>query len=764
MRSPWETTYGPDRRRYMSDCVEQALKDLWTAADGPSGGAALAAVGSLARRELGPRSDIDLVLLHNGRNRPQINALAEKLWYPLWDARVRLDHSVRTPAECADVAGRELSAGVGLLDLRLISGDADLVSGARTALFNTWRNNARKRLPELLGALDERLASFGDAAYLLEPDLKEARGGLRDMIMLRALAATWLTDRPHEGIHDPYERLLDVRDALHITSGRTLDRLLAAEVDDVARLLGFSETDELRREISLAARRIGHAVDITSRAARQAIVPERRVLSFVRRERKPVYEQAPYGLIVHQGEVGLDRLTTPDQPLLGLRAGALAAQRGLVLSPVTANNLGAHAPPIAAPWPEEAREALYGMLSAGHALLPVWESLDLAGCIVRWIPDWARISAQPQHNPIHRHTVDRHSVQCAAEVHKDLTQVERPDLLLLACLLHDIGKVRGAGADHAAVGAPIARRVAETLGLVEPDVAVIERLVRHHLTLAELATHRDHADPATLATLVDAVDGRLEMLNMLRRLTEADSRAAGPAAWSPWRAQLINALADRAEGQLIGEERESQTTELVDLGLARSVRLDGRPRVRFESKPGGMQIVIAARDRLGLFSEVAGLLASHAVSVRSAVLNTVEGVAVNTWRVDKQVAADLPDAAFLVKQMERLEAGDTDVLRAVRRREARAQARHPGTPFVAVIPDASETAAVVELRAGDRSGLLFALGQSLTAERLSVRSAHISTLAGQAIDTFYLTEVDGSRPSDERVNRTLDALTAAAGA
>ena len=154
--------------------------------------------------------------------------------------------------------------------------------------------------------------------------------------------------------------------------------------------------------------------------------------------------------------------------------------------------------------------------------------------------------------------------------------MERPDLLLLACLLHDIGKVRGAGADHAEVGAPIARRVAETMGLDEPDVALIERLVRHHLTLAELATRRDHADPATLATLVDAVDGRLETLNMLRLLTEADSRAAGPAAWSPWRAQLINALADRAEGQLIGEDRESQTTELVDLGLARSVRLDGR--------------------------------------------------------------------------------------------------------------------------------------------------------------------------------------------
>ena len=674
-----------------------------------------------------------------------------------------MDHAVRTPAECADVAGRELTAGVGLLDLRLVRGDPDLVATARSALFGAWRNNARKRLPELLGALEERHETAGDAAYLLEPDLKEARGGLRDMSVLRALAATWLTDRPHTGVNDPYERMLDVRDALHVTSGRMLDRLLAAEVDDVAKLLGFGETDDLRREVSLAARRVGHAVDITSRAARQAIVPQRRVLTFVRRERKPVYEEAPNGLIISSGEVGLGRLARADEPLLGLQAGALAAQRGLVLSPVTAANLGAHAPPIPTPWPEGAREALYAILSTGPALLPVWESLDLAGCIVRWIPDWSKISAQPQHNPIHRHTVDRHSVQCAAEAGKDLTQVERPDLLLLACLLHDIGKVPGAGLNHAAIGAPIARRVAEMMGLDEPDVALLERLVLHHLTLAELATRRDHADPATLATLVHAVDGRLETLNLLRRLTEADSRAAGPAAWSPWRAQLINALADRAESELIGEDREAIATELVDLGLARSVRLDGKPRVRYEAKAGGMQLVIAARDRLGLFSDTAGLLSAHAVSVRSAVVHTVEGVAVNTWRVDKQVAADVPDAAFLVQQLERLEAGDLSVLQAVRRREARAQAGREAPPFVEEIRDASETAAVIELRAGDRSGLLYALGRSLAEVRLSVRSAHISTLAGQAIDTFYLTEIDGSQLSDDRAAQAIEALATAAG-
>jgi [protein-PII] uridylyltransferase len=747
----------------MTGCVEDALVELYSEVDGPESGTALACVGSLARRELGPRSDVDLVLLHDGKSLSRINALAESLWYPLWDSGIRLDHSVRTPAECADVAGRELSAGVGLLDLRPIAGDRALVAGARTALLDTWRSNARRRLPELLSTLDDRLRTSGDAAYLLEPDLKEARGGFRDVSMLRALSATWLTDRPHVGVSGPYERLLDVRDALHVTSGRMLDRLLASEADDVAELMGYDDVDSLHRHVSLAARRIEHAVDLTVRAARQAL-PERRVLSFVRRERKPVFEQAPHGLIVHSGEVGLDRNTAPSDPLTGLRAGALAAQRGLVLSPVTAENLGKHATTPEVPWSEAAREALYEMLSGGDNLIPVWEALDLAGCIVSWIPEWERIRARPQHNPVHRHTVDRHSVQTVAEAHKHLTQVERPDILLLACLLHDIGKIPGAGADHAEIGAPIARRVVEQMGLDEADAALVERLVRHHLTLAELATRRDHADPATVEALVKAVDGRNEVLNLLTRLTESDARAAGPAAWSPWRAQLITALADRVEGQLVGEDRTGSYVELGDLGLARSVRLDGKPRIRFESKPGGFQMVVAAVDRLGLFSETAGLLAAQAISVRSAMLNTAEGVAVNTWRLDKQVAADLPDPGFLVQQLERLERGDTAMLDPVRRREARAlSSGSVARPYVELLRDASESAVVIEVRAGDRAGLLYALGHALTDEHLSIRSAHISTLAGQAIDTFYVTEADGSRPRATRAQSAVQALTAAAG-
>ena len=748
--------------------MEDALVSLWAEVGGPATGAALACVGSLARRELGPRSDLDLVLLHDGRDPAGTDRLANSLWYPLWDARVRLDHSVRTPAECAAVAGQELSAGVGLLDLRLVAGDPALVSNARTAVLGAWRSSARTRLPELAGALEERLARHGDAAYLLEPDLKEARGGFRDMTLLRALAATWLTDRPHSGVGGPYQRLLDVRDALHLSAGRALDRLLATEVAEVAARLGHADPDDLHREVSLAARRIGHAVDLTLRAARAA-VPQRRVLGFGRRERRPVYTEAEHGLIVHQGEVGLAQLSSASRPAIGLQAGALAASRGLVLSPVTAENLGQHAPALPEPWPAEAREALLEMLASGPQLIAVWEALDLAGCVARWIPAWAAIRARPQHNPLHRHTVDRHSAQTVAEAQRHLTQVERPDLLLLACLFHDIGKLPGAGVDHAAVGAPIARRAVEAIGLSTDDADLVELLVRHHLTLAQLATKRDHADPATQQALVAAVDGRRDVLALLRHLTESDARAAGPAAWSPWRAQLIHSLAEQVDGLLVQEDpraeagRQVDLERLLDLGLARSVGLDGRPRVQVQTQPGGLQLLVAARDRLGLFSETAGLLASHGVQVRSAVLHTFDGVAVNTWRVDKQHRDDLPDPAFLVKQLERLEQGDSTVLTGVRRREARTSgsAEIP-EPFTELVIDASETAVVVEVRSADRPGLLYALGDALARQRLSIRSAHVSTLAGQAIDTFYLTEADGRRPDAGRSEAAVQALASAA--
>jgi [protein-PII] uridylyltransferase len=743
----------------MTEVVEATLRDLYATAGGPSTGVALAGVGSLARSELGPRSDVDLVLLHDGSIR-MINNLAERLWYPLWDCGVRLDHSVRTPAECARVASDELTAGVGLLDLRVIAGDADLTRTTRTRLLDGWRNGVRKRLEELISSIADRARIFGDAGYLLEPDLKESRGGFRDMTMLRALAATWLTDRPHEGVLDSYNLLLDVRDALHLSSGRGLDRLLASEAGEVAKRLGIGSPDELHRSVSLAARRVGHAVDLTIRAAREA-TPQRKIL----RARRPQLDRAPYGLVVHRGEVSLDRQTSPTDPLIGLRAGALAARHGLMLSPVTAENLGRHAPALPTPWPAEARDAWLEMLASGPALAPVWEALELSGCITRWIPQWDLIRAEPQHNPIHRHTVDRHSVQTAIEAHRHLTAVERPDLLLLACLLHDIGKgLRSAGVpgtDHAAAGAPLARDIVLAMGVQREDAELVELLVREHLTLAELATRRDHGDPATADRLIAAVDGRTETLEMLRALTESDARAAGPTAWSAWRARLINDLADQVLSRLHGTPPPPDTGSEAAIALSRSVRHDGRPRIDLQNQPGGPELIIACRDRLRLFSDTAGLLAADRVGIRSALVYTVDGVAVTTWRTDAETIADLPDPGHLASELNRLAENDQRPLAPIQRHEARAP-RDDQPPVVRLVDDASRSAAVIEVRTADRRGLLYAIGAQLASAGLSIRSAHVSTLAGQAIDTFYITEADNTMPSSDRCAEAVRLLTAAA--
>lgn len=744
----------------MTRILESSLQDLYAVAGGPTTGVALASVGSLARRELGPRSDVDLVLLHDGGIR-MINNLAERLWYPLWDCGVRLDHSVRTPAECAEVAADELSAGVGLLDLRVVAGDAELTRTTRTRLLDSWRGDARKRLDELITSVTERAATFGDAGYLLEPDLKESRGGFRDMTMLRALAATWLTDRPHEGVLDSYNLLLDVRDALHLSSGRSLDRMLATETADVAKRLHVDSVDELHRTVSIAARRIGHAIDLTIRAAREA-APSRRIL---RRDRKPQLDRAPYGLVINRGEVSLDRTTSAADPLIGLRAGAVAARRGLVLSPVTAENLGKHAPALPTPWPDEARYAWLDLLSSGPALPPVWEALELNGCITRWVPQWSLIQAEPQYNPIHRHTVDRHSVQTAVEAHRHLTAVERPDLLLLACLFHDIGKGLRAqgipGTEHAAAGAPLARQIVLDLGVGDTDADLIELLVREHLTLAELATRRDHGDPATSDALIAAVDGRTDVLEMLRALTESDARAAGPTAWSAWRARLINDLADRVLSRLHGTPPPPDTRSEAAIALSRAVRSDGRPRVELAAQHGGPELIIACRDRLGLFSDTAGLLAAQRVGIRSALINTIDGIAVSTWLTDAETPADLPDPAHLADQLRRLADHDQRALAPIRRYEERIRAGDQ-TPVVRLIKDASRSAAVVEVRVADRRGLLYTIGAELAAAKLSIRSAHITTLAGQAIDTFYITEDDNTMPDPDRCVESVNLLTAAA--
>jgi [protein-PII] uridylyltransferase len=264
--------------------------------------------------------------------------------------------------------------------------------------------------------------------------------------------------------------------------------------------------------------------------------------------RRPVLDIIAPGVGTYRGEVMLtDRAQPGRDPLLALRAAEAAASRDLVLTDSAAARLGRELAPLPVPWPAEGRALFARLLGAGPSLVDVWESLDQYGVVEAMVPEWKRVRHLAPQSPVHRFTVDRHLVQTCVEVSPSVGSVDRPDLLVLAALLHDIGK--GDDGDHSEIGEQVAEAVAARIGFLARDVGVIARLVRHHLTLVDAATTRDLDDPATIEEVAHAV-GDVATLDLLAVLTQADALATGPKVWSPWRKQLLDTLVERVRRHL----------------------------------------------------------------------------------------------------------------------------------------------------------------------------------------------------------------------
>jgi [protein-PII] uridylyltransferase len=722
-------------------------------------GVALAAVGGYGRGELSPGSDLDILFLHNGKiDEKSLGDLVNKVLYPLWDKSFKVDHSVRTRAQTRESASADLKVALGLLDIRLICGDADLVAAVQHDALDEWRSNSRERLPQLRSSLIERHKRAGDLAYLLEPDLKEARGGLRDINALRAISISGAALVSLEHISNAESVLMSAREALHTVTGRDKDRLLFQEQDKVAEVLKYADADALMSDIAQAARSVDYLLESTWHR-----LDHRGKDGLGRFLKKPRITQVAQGISIAHQEVLIDEgFDLAKDPVIGLRAAAVAAQAGLPVSPTTLQKLAQSyndgAGKLPNPWPRAARENLIALIGAGNPLVRIWESLDQEEILFHWLPEWRAVRSLPQRNALHRHTVDRHMVETAVYAAALTRSVHRPDLLLFAALFHDIGK--GTQDDHSDRGEILIEPLARRVGFDESDIKTLKLLVKHHLLLSATATRRDLDDPATIASVTAAIPD-LQTLELLHALSIADGQATGRAAWSDWKESLLGDLVRRVTSALTDNTIASQPVFTDEqLVLADS----GELLVTIEPRDPDFAIEIIAPDQTGLLSIVAGVLNLARFDVRSARTQTIGASAIMKWIVSPSQFATVADAETIKEAISQALIDASDLKERIARRIAD-YANIPSipvpSPIVETFMDAATDATIVEVRSHDRPALLFGIGDVITKSQVDIRSAIVTTLGAEAIDTLYVTEIGGGALSADRAHDLAARLTAA---
>ena len=725
--------------RAYSDLVDTWLAELLTdaEADCGAGGAALVAVGGYGRAELSLQSDIDVLLVHTGRS--DIGALADRIWYPIWDEGLKLGHAVRTPREALALAADDLDTATSLLQVRHLAGDPDLTDDLARRSLEQWQKRSKRWLEDLSRRVRARHQTAGEVAFLLEPDLKEGRGGLRDVHALHwaEAARSLLWDGDSGVLQAAYDALLEARVELHRRTGRPGDKLLLEEQDSVATALHDASADALMHRLSSAARTIAWRSDDAWQRIDASISGP---LGWRSRRDKVI----GHGLVLRDGEVHLTAEADPGaDPSLVLRAAAAAAAGDTRIHRSSLDRLAA-ATPIPEPWPAEVRTALVDLLLAGHRAIPVVEALDQMGLWVHVLPEWEAVRSKPQRNAYHRFTVDRHLMEACANSAGLVARTDRPDLLVLGALLHDIGK--GYPGDHTEVGIELLATMGPRMGFDPPDVAVLQAMVRHHLLLPDVATRRDLDDPATLEAVAEAV-GDLLTLGLLAALTEADSLATGPAAWGRWKADLVRDLVARVAHILGGGTAEEvrddfPTAEHIELLRAGRLVLRG----------DGDRLTVVASDRQGLFSRVTGVLALHGLAVLDAAVTSLDGMALEVLRVESSFG---PTIAWdkVVVDIERVLEGRLALQARLAERAKVYGSRQKRTPVyepprVVVDNAASRDATVVEVHAVDSVGVLYRITRALAELELNIVSAKVQTLGERVVDAFYVRDMSGNKLLD----------------
>ena len=774
--------HGRTVARRRSELVDACLRELHGLAGAPPG-IAVAATGGYGRTTQLPASDLDLLVVHD--DGAAVGPFVDAFLYPLWDAGFTVGHAVRTPEECTGAAQAHFDAWTAMLDARRVAGDRALferaIAPVRAAATADPPGFARR----VRAAASARHERFGSCAHLLEPDLKEGTGGLRDVASLGWLAAAAGEDLTAAGIVRSRERdlideaedfLIRVRSAAQLLTGRRDVRLVAELQPDVAREVGFVDEPDLSASDALMRAIFQHARDVEH-------------VSWLAAER----------IATPPTSVG----DAPSDPSSILRALADAADRGDVPSTALLDAIEDADLPDPVAWDAPMRRAFLRLLRAGDTGAAMLDVLDRMRLLGRFVPGWSEVRCRPQRDPYHRSTVDAHLVSTARRMAEllrapadddDLLRqgIEHPDALLLGALFHDIGKV-GAGG-HVEIGTAIARDALGTMGVDPADAELAVFMVAEHLLLPDTATRRDLSDEE-LVVGVAARIGTPERLHALSLLARADAFATGPAAWTPWREALVRELVAKVarvfeRGQM-GEELAAQLTErtervralladepdpvvdrfILQMPSGYFLAVDperaaahaklvasavGATEVRTAaavgSRPGTYEVVVVAQDRPGLLSWIAGALTIEGVSILSAqAFTTEDDVALDVFEVEGAFEREITERRWRAfrSTLRRAIEGSISLEHRVEDKRRHYPAPRLSSPVtVREAIDASEFSTVIEVGAPDRIGLLFDVTRTFADLHLDVHLAKVATYDGRVVDTFYLRDRLGQKVTD----------------
>lgn len=793
------------------------------------------ALGGYGRGELHPSSDIDLMIVHEGELEPFVRRVAHELLYTLWDLGLQVGHSLRSLEDCVAIARTDLPSRTSMQAARLVAGDGRLFARFQRVLReNVYRHDFEQFLEATLAERDQRYRKYGASPYVGEPNVKESAGGLRDMHTamwlgaakfeartLRELALKGLiTPREQELTDEALTFLWRVRNELHFLSGHKNDTLTRDLQPRIAENLGYVNEGEtlaverFMRDYYLHAR-------VIHRVSRRLIARCQETLS--RRdaaERRDRQQALADGLVFIDGRLHLahrDPRFFARDPVrlmkvfwhmhrLGCEL-SLELERAVEESLDVVDDAFRRSP--------EVRDLFLDVCRSWGRVAQTLSEMHELGLLGRYLPEFGALTCLVQYDVYHRFSADQHSLlavehlealapgqsaesEGAAQV---FSEVEKPELLMLGMLLHDIGKARGHG--HVAKGIPLVRDLTARLGLPPEDAGAVEFLVAHHLTMSHVAQRRDIDDPKTVADFA-AATGDPQRLKMLYLLTYADMRAVGPGVLTPWQAVVLHELYARTLARLTGgrEERPNRTVlaervhplagglplQQVKAHLAmmsdRYVRITGAQRIaehlrmlqRLEAAPvvtevfhhpdlGSSDLVVVTRDLPGLFSLIAGTLAAHGINIISAQIFTrADGVAIDTLQVNDPTGEAITSPAHWARTLEALRAvitGEERVEALLERR--RASSRRPWTapapPKIAIDNELSDAFTVIEVKCPDRLGLLYLVTRAMAGLGLDIATARIATEIDQALDTFYVHDGRGGKiERPEAMDRVREAL------